>query len=64
MCDDAGVDSTREEEAVVDVGHHAFFDGGREGGTDFVFGWLWFRWVFPGSVVFLLCVDVFGSEVL
>lgn len=59
MGDDAGVNSAREEKAVIHVGHHALFDGCGEGCADFILGWLGFGRVFPGSVVFLWCVDIF-----
>jgi hypothetical protein len=50
---DAGVDAAGEEEAVVYVGHHAFFDGGGEGGADFVVGWLGDGGVLPWGIVLL-----------
>ena len=42
----------REEESVVNVGHHALFDGGAKGGADFFIRWVSFG--FPGGVVILM----------
>jgi hypothetical protein len=51
MSNDAGVDSSGEEETIVHVSHHALLDSGTEGGSDFFVCGVSFG--FPWSVVLL-----------